>query len=138
MNKDMLSNFKTLFEGMLEVSSSLNLEEFGEETQSEFLAAKLQGRQAFYTRHVYEALKRIEKGTFGECVECSSDIGIERLTARPTAKHCIHCQEEKERIEQHIPYNIRSKTKGQEIVSDIGRAQSWQIEEDTQKLRFLA
>jgi RNA polymerase-binding transcription factor DksA len=40
---------------------------------------------------VNEALRRIEKGKFGHCVECGDPIAKPRLIAIPYAKHCIKC-----------------------------------------------
>jgi DnaK suppressor protein len=40
---------------------------------------------------VVEALARMAKGTFGECVECGGSISKPRLEAIPYARHCIGC-----------------------------------------------
>jgi RNA polymerase-binding transcription factor DksA len=40
---------------------------------------------------VNEALSRMEKGTFGQCVDCSELIAKPRLQAIPYARHCIRC-----------------------------------------------
>ena len=40
---------------------------------------------------VNEALGRMEKGTFGQCVECGEPISKPRLQAIPYARHCIRC-----------------------------------------------
>jgi RNA polymerase-binding transcription factor DksA len=40
---------------------------------------------------VVEALSRVEKGTFGQCVECGELISKPRLQAIPYARHCIGC-----------------------------------------------
>jgi DnaK suppressor protein len=40
---------------------------------------------------VVEALRRMEKGTFGQCVECGELISKPRLQAIPYARHCIAC-----------------------------------------------
>jgi DnaK suppressor protein len=40
---------------------------------------------------VVEALGRMEKGTFGQCVECDEPISKPRLQAIPYARHCIGC-----------------------------------------------
>ena len=44
-----------------------------------------------------EALRRIDKGVFGECVHCASSIGKPRIEALPWAAFCIDCQELKEK-----------------------------------------
>src|SRR5512133_1028301 len=42
-------------------------------------------------QEVEAALQRIANGTYGECVECGTDIGYERLKAYPTAMRCLVC-----------------------------------------------
>jgi DnaK suppressor protein len=39
------------------------------------------------------ALKRIDDGTYGECIDCGEDIPRPRLDANPSAARCIPCQE---------------------------------------------
>jgi len=39
------------------------------------------------------ALKRINEGTFGECLNCGQDINRKRLEAIPWVRYCITCQE---------------------------------------------
>jgi RNA polymerase-binding protein DksA len=43
------------------------------------------------------ALKRIEEGTYGKCVNCGKEIGEERLVALPWATLCIDCRRLEER-----------------------------------------
>ena len=38
------------------------------------------------------ALKRMESGDYGICVECGGSIAINRLEAYPYADECIECQ----------------------------------------------
>lgn len=42
---------------------------------------------------IEEALKRIESGTYGVCINCSNEIRPGRLKAMPWARYCIDCQE---------------------------------------------
>jgi DnaK suppressor protein len=44
-------------------------------------------------RSLQQALERIRQGTFGECVQCGSDIEPKRLEAIPWARYCLKCQE---------------------------------------------
>jgi len=44
-------------------------------------------------RSLEQALERIRQGTFGECVQCGSDIEPKRLEAIPWARYCLKCQE---------------------------------------------
>jgi DnaK suppressor protein len=39
------------------------------------------------------ALRRINDGTFGECLNCGQEINIKRLEAIPWVRYCIACQE---------------------------------------------
>ena len=48
-------------------------------------------------REVRAALRRIDAGTFGSCVECEADINPKRLAAIPWASSCIVCQEAADR-----------------------------------------
>ena len=49
-------------------------------------------------RDLNAALDRIQKGSYGKCIECDDDIGFNRLSAYPTAKRCIECQSHHEKI----------------------------------------
>jgi DnaK suppressor protein len=44
-------------------------------------------------RQVQAALRRIEEGTFGQCMRCESDISIKRLKAVPWTPYCLDCQD---------------------------------------------
>jgi RNA polymerase-binding transcription factor DksA len=39
------------------------------------------------------ALRRIDSGTYGHCIQCNGPIGKARLAAYPTAKRCLPCQQ---------------------------------------------
>lgn len=46
------------------------------------------------------ALKSLDAGTYGVCVDCSQPIAQPRLLATPEASRCIACQE----ISEHGPH----------------------------------
>ena len=48
---------------------------------------------------VIQTLQRIREGMFGFCVLCEEPIGEKRLEALPTAKYCLNCQEQLERVD---------------------------------------
>lgn len=50
-------------------------------------------------RNIDDALGRIDRGSFGECVHCGKNIQMKRLQAVPWARHCIQCQELQDRGE---------------------------------------
>ena len=51
---------------------------------------------------VQDALRRIEDGTYGKCIECGRDIEPARLEAIPWARYCLKDQERHDRA-SHIP-----------------------------------
>ena len=46
-----------------------------------------------------DALRRIDDGEFGVCLECEDPISPKRLAAVPWAKYCLHCQERHDALE---------------------------------------
>lgn len=46
---------------------------------------------------ILEALRKIERGVFGECERCGGPVGRKRLEAVPHAPFCLSCQERMER-----------------------------------------
>src|SRR5439155_9185469 len=48
-------------------------------------------------KSIQEALKRMDRSEYGECVRCGEDINEKRLMAVPWATLCIQCQEEAEK-----------------------------------------
>lgn len=53
-------------------------------------------REAEEIEDIRGALARIERGTYGLCIDCEQPIPEERLEAWPTAKRCRPCQQEYE------------------------------------------
>jgi DnaK suppressor protein len=45
---------------------------------------------------VEAALARLDRGTYGACLDCDEDIAAARLAAQPEALLCIGCQRERE------------------------------------------
>jgi len=71
-------------------------------TQEEEFSLELRtrDRERKLIRKIDEALKRIEDGTYGYCLETGEEIGIKRLEARPVATLSIEAQERRERRER--------------------------------------
>ena len=42
---------------------------------------------------VEDALRRIQRGEYGYCLQCATEIPAPRLDVEPWARHCIRCQE---------------------------------------------
>jgi len=43
---------------------------------------------------VDEAIQRLKKGTFGQCLNCDRSIDVERLRVIPEARYCIDCEKD--------------------------------------------
>ena len=61
---------------------------------------RMRDRERKLLSKIDEAFARIEDGTYGECEECGSQIGIERLKARPVTTLCITCKSAQEARER--------------------------------------
>jgi DnaK suppressor protein len=61
---------------------------------------RLREREQGLLAKITTALKKIESGEFGECLNCGEDIGVKRLRARPVAELCIDCKSEQEKMER--------------------------------------
>ncbi len=68
-------------------------------TQEEEFSLELRtrDRERKLIRKIDEALKRIEDGSYGYCLETGEEIGIKRLEARPVATLSVEAQERRER-----------------------------------------
>jgi DnaK suppressor protein len=42
---------------------------------------------------VEDALRRIDRGEYGRCMQCGDPINPKRLEVQPWARHCVRCQE---------------------------------------------
>jgi DnaK suppressor protein len=61
---------------------------------------RLREREQGLLSKIDAALEKIDRGNYGECVNCGEDIGIARLRARPVAELCIECKAEEENLER--------------------------------------
>jgi DnaK suppressor protein len=71
-------------------------------TQEEEFSLELRtrDRERKLIRKIDEAIKRIEDGSYGYCLETGEEIGIKRLEARPVATLSLEAQERRERREK--------------------------------------
>jgi DnaK suppressor protein len=56
----------------------------------------LDARESAELQVIDAALKRIEDGSYGVCVDCGVDIPAARLHVAPETSRCIQCQEKAE------------------------------------------
>ena len=64
------------------------------------LELRTRDRERKLIRKIDEALKRVEDGSYGYCLETGEEIGVKRLEARPVATLTIEAQERRERRER--------------------------------------
>jgi DnaK suppressor protein len=74
--------------------------------QREFAARALE-REAKSLMQIGAALKRIDYGEFGICLDCEETISPKRLAAVPWAPYCLHCQESRDAQER--PDSVQPK-----------------------------
>jgi RNA polymerase-binding protein DksA len=99
--KEILEDLETLKASMMDVTTgeyvtesstySLHMEQGTDamEREKTFLFASREGK---FLNYLDDALKRIEKGEYGFCVDCGKLIDKERLEAVPHAQLCITCK----------------------------------------------
>lgn len=76
--------------------ADLGTDAMGRETG--FLLASKEGRMLL---EVDDALRRIQKKTYGKCTQCGKAINPKRLDAIPHASQCINCQANEEKDQNH-------------------------------------
>jgi DnaK suppressor protein len=107
MNKVQLKKFKTLLtekrDEIVKKAKQTLEEDMALDASSEYLQSftfRLRGREKVFLDKIEKALHKIEDGSFGTCEECSEEISIKRLEARPETTLCIRCKEDQERMEK--------------------------------------
>ena len=86
-------------------SSALSLAGKVHDKQEESLSEMLtEINLAMLSQHQHElknlerALRRMDDGEYGTCIDCDAAIAIARLQAYPTAVRCILCQAKHEQV----------------------------------------
>jgi DnaK suppressor protein len=76
---------------------SFHMADQGTDTMEREKAFLFASRGGNFLYHLELALERIEKGDYGNCVDCGKEISHERLEAVPHARLCIECKSKEER-----------------------------------------
>jgi DnaK suppressor protein len=116
MNKEQLEHFRSILNSwkrdlMVEVDRTVshmkdeaaNFPDPNDRaTQEEEFSLELRtrDRERKLIRKIDDALKRIEDGSYGYCLETGEEIGVKRLEARPVATLSLEAQERRERRER--------------------------------------
>ena len=100
MNATQLKRFRTLLEKEFEATASEIADHAGRITQgSPEVETAIINSDENLLEKIEFALARIDEGTYGACVDCGSDIPLERLEAKPAVSLCTGCQEKKEALQ---------------------------------------
>lgn len=82
----------------LQRTDEINPEEDGTDAFMRLQTLEQVSSQQQIITNIDEALRAIEKGTYGCCDACGELINKPRLAVLPFAKNCIRCQSEMERV----------------------------------------
>ena len=80
----------------------------GDESVADLLSDVAQAevaRDIAEVRDINAAQARIANGSYSVCIDCGAVIGYKRLQAYPTAKRCLHCQEQREKRRASAPHS---------------------------------
>lgn len=77
-------------------SYSYHMADQGTDNMEREMAFAFASKSRRLVYHIDEALRRIEKGTYGKCQTCEKQIQPARLKSVPHARLCIECKSEEE------------------------------------------
>ena len=72
-----------------------HLADLGSDTMGKELNSYFNARTGKYLKHLDEALKRIEKCSYGFCLSCGEEIQRVRLEVVPHTRYCVNCKDKK-------------------------------------------
>lgn len=94
----LLKGIRTIGQDSLESSQgdiAMDLTSFAEagtDANDRETAIRLASGESRMLEEVAEALKRIEDGTYGKCLDCGKEIPKKRLEVFPAAQRCVECK----------------------------------------------
>ena len=100
--KDILKSRREELEGLSAVSAeardtvTLDQQSVGrlsrmDAMQQQAMAQATERQRAVEISRIDAALKRLEDGEYGYCIDCGEEIAEKRLEIDPAATHCINC-----------------------------------------------
>ena len=98
---DLLNRSDCSLNGLEETDGNLSdlLDRASQISEREF-SHHLCSRDKLYLRRIERSLQDIEDGVYGLCEQCEEEIAFARLKARPTARYCINCKTQLEKMEK--------------------------------------
>jgi RNA polymerase-binding protein DksA len=97
MRQRLTGQIATLKDDSLQREDSVNSEEDGTDAFERQFALNIASSENESVLDIDEALRRIEQGAYGVCVQCMAPVEMQRLKAMPFAKMCIKCKAENEK-----------------------------------------
>lgn len=81
---------------------------------------------------VEDALRRIDRGEYGRCLQCGEDINPRRLEVAPWARYCVKCQELEERglLPQPTAASEEEREEPEEVEEEAVPAEEGVFEEE--------
>jgi RNA polymerase-binding transcription factor DksA len=79
-----------------------DLGELGEQRIRDAVVQAEQERDVDELRRIAAAKERMDRGEYGQCVDCGVDIAFARLEVQPAAVRCVPCQERYERAHPSV------------------------------------
>ncbi|TAH38564.1 MAG: TraR/DksA family transcriptional regulator [Planctomycetota bacterium] len=76
------------------------VDEFSSENYSQEFQIDMIENEEKILREVYDAVERLDNGTFGACESCGAPIPEMRLEILPYARYCVPCQRNAEESEE--------------------------------------
>ena len=80
---------------------SFHMADMASDSYDRELSFNIASEEQLVVYEIDEALKRIEDGKFGKCIECEKKVPLKRLNVIPYAKYCIQCQSNDEKNGAH-------------------------------------
>jgi len=77
--------------GVVELDTSIGRLSRMDAMQNQQMALELRRRQEQQLQRIANALKRMDKGTYGLCGKCKQPIAEERLEVSPDVVMCVGC-----------------------------------------------
>ena len=98
---ELLGRSDCSLDGLDDADSNLSdlLDRASQISEREF-SHHLCSRDKLYMRRIEHSLQDIEDGRYGLCEQCEEEISLKRLNARPTARFCIDCKTQLEKMEK--------------------------------------
>ncbi len=69
-----------------------HMADIGSDNNRQELELQLFSEEGDILQLIDEAIERVEDGSYGECLDCGSQVGDARLMVKPYAMYCVKCK----------------------------------------------